>query len=83
MIAKIIAMFALVGAAVAAPVSRSFTTGLLPSGVAFGAQGPNSAGAAADEESGIAGAGTDVVGTVIGVAGPGLAVGAAVASPTL
>lgn len=83
MIATIAAVVALVGAAVASPVSRAKAAGITESGAGFKAKGATVAGAAADADSGTAAAGIDGIGTVIGAAAPGLATGIALSSPTL
>ena len=83
MIAKIAFVFALVGAAVAAPASRVELGGILPTGAGFAAKGKTASGAAADKDSGVAAGGVDGIGSVIGAAGPGFATGIAFASPSL
>ncbi|PXF42668.1 hypothetical protein BWQ96_07611 [Gracilariopsis chorda] len=71
MLSKIVALVALFGAAVAAPVrmSRGEIFGTLAGGGGFAAQGENTAGAAADGKSGIA-SGTSDDGAVMGGATP-------------
>lgn len=72
MISKFVALVALFGAAVAAPVrmSRGEIFGSLSHGGGFAAGGANTAGAAADEKSGIA-SGTSDTGATMGMAAPG------------
>ena len=83
MIAKIAAIFALIGAVAAAPVSRASVNGILASGAGFESEGTTTAGAAADKDAGIASSSLEGVGSVLGMAGPGFATGAALASPSL
>ena len=84
MIAKIAAIFALIGAVAAAPVSRTTSIqGMLADGGGFKSTGTTTAGAAADSDSGIASSALKGVGSVLGMAGPGFATGAALASPSL
>ena len=83
MIVKIAAIFALIAAAAAAPVSRATVNGILSSGAGFQSEGTTTAGAAADKDAGIASSSLEGVGSVLGMAGPGFATGAALASPSL
>lgn len=84
MISKVLAFVALFGAAIAAPVSRqASSSGQIASGAGFNSTGTTTAGAAADNDSGVASAALEGIGSVIGVAGPGFAQGAALASPSL
>lgn len=84
MISKILTFAALIGAAMASPIWRQITTsGQLASGAGFSNFGTTTAGAASDSESGIASAGIDGIGSVLGLAGPNFAAGAALASPSL
>ena len=64
-------------------VSAVDITALLPTGAGATASGDTASVASADKSSGVAGAGLDGVGSVLGLAGPGLAIGGAIASPTL
>lgn len=57
-------------------------SGAIPSGAGFSSFGNTVAGAAADENSGIAGGSLQGIGSILGLAGPGLATAAALASPS-
>lgn len=84
MITTVVAIFALFGAAVAAPVSRQADIlGQLSSGAGFKSQGTTTAGATADSTEGVAGAGLDGFGTVFSGAAPGLGLAFAGQSPLM
>lgn len=57
--------------------------GMTTFGAGFEASGDNTAGAAADKHSGVAAGSIDGLGTVLGLAGPGLATAAALSTPSL
>lgn len=85
MIFTIVAIFAIVGAVTAAPVSHQAAqiAGLIPSGAGFKSKGTSTAGATADSNVGVSGAGLEGFGNVFSAAGPGAAFGFALPSPTL
>lgn len=83
MITTIACVFALIGAAVAVPVSRSKIDGIIASGAGFASEGTTTAGASADADSGVAASSLDGIGSVLGLSGPGFAAGTAFASPFL
>lgn len=77
------AFFALFGKAIAAPTQRASIMGEALSGVGFATHGDVTAGAAADENSGVASSALDGLGTVLGLAGPGLATAVALSTPSI
>lgn len=83
MVSKILAFVALFGAAIAAPVRQVTSIGSIASGAGFDITGTTTAGAASDSSSGIASGGVDGIGSTLGIAGPGFASAASLASPSL
>lgn len=83
MIGTIVAVFTLLGAAVAVPISPSTIDGVIPSRAGFSSEGTTTAGASADTDSGVPASSLDAAGNVLRQAGPGFAAGAFLASPSI
>lgn len=83
MIFNILPFLALITIAMAAPISPASISGLLPSGAGFQSFGATAAGASADTDSGVSASGLTGIGNVFSLAGPGLALGGAMASPSM
>lgn len=85
MISTILAIFALVGAVAAAPVSQRISeiAGMLPGGAGFKGKGTTTAGASSNGDAGVSAAGLSGIGSVLSLSGPGAAFGFARESPQM